>query len=228
MNLSFKNNTISGIISFTLFLISYTNLSAQTINFNYASSGLSTSDCNIFDPPLAVQGYTHTAFAGAPTFTGSSIYAPASANSTSNILAGTGYAISYPFTSQHGYAIGVNVTASTTNNTVPLPYFKVGLSSSLPTKIIWCHSGWYANDVNTSSLSFSSIYNNTLSATNNIQVPAFIGSGNPTCLLARIHIVALVHTLHLCILAVSQLLMFLPSLQASLLYSVQVLPRYFL
>lgn len=184
MNLNFRNKAVSGIIFLTVVLLPINNMSAQNINFNYATSGLSTTDCNVFDPSVIVQSYTHTSFAGAPTFNGTSIYVPATFNANLNILAGTGYAISYPFTAAHGYAIGVNVTASSTNPNTPLPNLKLGLSSSIPSKNITCSSGWQENYSNTLSLSFPSIYNNILSASNqNIHVPAFIGSGQPYLLI---------------------------------------------
>lgn len=153
MNLNFRNKMVASIISLTGFLLSIINLSAQTTNFNYATSGLSTTDCNIFDPPLMVQGYTHTSFASHPQFVNLSINVLVFNQPSINVHAATGYAISYPFTANHTYAIGLNVNANIDNSAVQLPYLKIGLSSSLPTKTIVCE-GWKPGFNNPPYLSF--------------------------------------------------------------------------
>ncbi|MEO6917119.1 MAG: hypothetical protein ABI151_17115 [Chitinophagaceae bacterium] len=157
-------------------------LTAQTFTFDY-TSGLSSTTCNQFDPAVVEQGYTHTTFAGSPHSYGTYLSVPASYSTLSNVLFGTGYAISYPFSTGHGYAISVTASATINNSSAPYPNMRIGVASTLPTTSSVCGSSYISGYNNTANLSFPTIYNTILSASNSIQVPFFTGLGESLLLI---------------------------------------------
>lgn len=45
-----------------------TPIKAQTTTFDYLSSSLSTTDCNVFDPNVTIEGSAHQSHAGGVGF----------------------------------------------------------------------------------------------------------------------------------------------------------------
>lgn len=58
-------NKIFSLLSFILLNI---NAYAQNKVFDYLNVGLSTSDCNVFDPSVNIDGSSHQSWAGGVTF----------------------------------------------------------------------------------------------------------------------------------------------------------------
>src|SRR4051812_1900019 len=90
-----------------------TCLSSQAnVIFDYSTSGLSTTICNVFDvtPARVVNGYTHIPVSGGVSFNGTAVVLQSMAGTTLGSNLGTAYAIQYPF--KDGYYYTISITAS--------------------------------------------------------------------------------------------------------------------
>ena len=95
------------------------------------SSGLSTSKCNVFDPPLSVGGKTHTGVIGGVRYVvDKGLQLPTNYSFSSNKTNRTDYRISFPF--KQGYVYTIKFTAAADVNHIlsgtsipnnPIPFF---------------------------------------------------------------------------------------------------------
>ena len=98
--------TKSGWVALFCLFCSY--LSAQTTTFDYKSGSFSTSDCNIFDPPVTVSNVEHSSRAGGVSFS-SSDGLLLSTTPQANTPGGTAFAIKYDFIP--GFYFDIAITA---------------------------------------------------------------------------------------------------------------------
>jgi hypothetical protein len=82
-----------------------------------ASSNLSTSKCNVFDPPVNVGGKIHTGVIGGATFsTASGLSLPTNYTYSTGKTNRTDYRISYSFKSGYTYRIEVTSSGNASNS----------------------------------------------------------------------------------------------------------------
>jgi|GEM_PF-2851350 hypothetical protein len=164
-----RQNLLAGlkkslVVSFFLLLSLFTSTkSFSQVNYtiNYSTSGLSTSNCNVFNVSggVSVGGYAHDAVIGGASFDGTginlkTIYSDqVDPNGNETIVnQGTDYAIQFPF--QSGYVYQIQLFADQSGNYGPLyPSLWVNIASSLPAT------------------------SNTCGAANNAQIIESLGSG---------------------------------------------------
>jgi hypothetical protein len=83
-----------------------------------ASSNLSTTKCNVFDPPVNVGDLLHTGVIGAATFsTANGLTLPTTYTFSSSETKRSDYRISYPFKSGYTYRIEVTASGYASNST---------------------------------------------------------------------------------------------------------------
>jgi hypothetical protein len=107
------------ILAITILLYSAKSFSQTTTTISYdATSNLSTTKCNVFDPPVNVGGKLHTGIIGGATFsTANGLTLPTSYTFSSMQTKRTDYRISYPFKSGYTYRIEFTAFGDVSNST---------------------------------------------------------------------------------------------------------------
>ena len=119
----------------------------QITTFNYATSGLSTTSCNVFYPAVNVEGsdglqYLHTTMTSAPQFNGTAVGlhdAYITWEEPPTVEFAESYAITYPFKSGYTYSLSLNVLQNINSEEVGVGVttgctntMYIGLGSSIP------------------------------------------------------------------------------------------------
>ncbi len=121
---------------------SFSQTTTTTILYD-ASSNLSTTKCNVFDPPVNVGGKLHTGVIGGATFsTANGLTLPTNYTFSSGQTNRTDYRISYSFKSGYAYRIEVT-TFGTASNSTAYPFLGAALftTGGLPYTSTSCGAG---------------------------------------------------------------------------------------
>jgi hypothetical protein len=107
------------ILAVAIFFYSAKSFSQTTTTISYdATSSLSTTKCNVFDPPVNVGGQLHTSVIGAATFsTANGLTLPTNYTNSTMKTKRSDYRISYPFKSGYTYRIDVTAFGYASNST---------------------------------------------------------------------------------------------------------------
>lgn len=172
-----KNSNRTLKLCFGTFIIICQTLSAQTTTFNYLTSGLNSSDCNVFDPvAIKISNYYHYPYAGGVGFNvnnGLSLFTKATPSP-----AGTAFYIDFLFSSNYKYTITITAKGSCSNCGLLL---RTGVLSSLngfPT----AGGGLCTPDGNVTNYQYSgagSSANAVTTQNTDYNIPEFTVSGNP-------------------------------------------------
>ena len=119
------------LLCLTILLCCDKSFSQVTTTITYdATSLLSTTKCNVFDPPVNVGNLLHTGVIGGATYSNANgLTLPTDYKPSTNVLHRTDYRISYPF--KLGYLYSIEITASgNVSNSFDYPSISAGLYSS--------------------------------------------------------------------------------------------------